>query len=81
MDCFNTIEALIEAGGASAVAEARALLSQFKGSSQALSDAVDEFLLELMTLAFLLEAGREAFHHSARRSARIRLSRVKLLLS
>jgi hypothetical protein len=44
------------------------------------ADATDEFLIELMTLAFLVEAGLEAFHNPARRLARLRLSRLKLLL-
>lgn len=79
MDCFKKIEALIEAGGADAVEEARELLSLVRASSQATSEAVDEFLIELMTLAFLVEAGREAFQASARRLARARLSKIRLL--
>ncbi|MDG4895541.1 hypothetical protein P9272_18385 [Mesorhizobium sp. WSM4976] len=79
MDCFSKLEQLIDAGGANLVAEARALLGQIKGKSHELAQAVDEFLLDLMTLEFLIEAEREAFHSSARRLARMRLTRVRLL--
>ncbi|RUT94282.1 hypothetical protein EOD23_34010 [Mesorhizobium sp. USDA-HM6] len=79
LDCFKKLEDLIDAGGADAVEEARALLSQFKGKSQALADAVDAFLIEMMTLAFLLETDRDAFQNAARRLAHMRLTMVKLL--
>lgn len=75
MDCFTRLEALIDAGSADAAEEARALLRHLATGSRAAFDAADEFLIELMTLAFLMEAGLEA-----RRLARLRLSRLKLLL-
>ncbi|RVD56143.1 hypothetical protein EN828_23760 [Mesorhizobium sp. M2D.F.Ca.ET.185.01.1.1] len=80
MDCFTRLEALIDAGGADAAEEARTLLKHLATDSRAAFDAADEFLIELMTLAFLVEAGLEAFHNPARRLARLRLSRLKLLL-
>ena len=80
MDCFTRLEALIDAGSADAAEEARALLRHLAAGSRAAFDAADEFLIELMTLAFLVEAGLEAFHNPARRLARLRLSRLKLLL-
>lgn len=80
MDCFTRLEALIDAGSADAVQEARALLRHLAAGSRAAFEAADEFLIELMTLAFLVEAGLEVFHHPARRLARLRLSRLKLLL-
>ncbi|WP_292097320.1 hypothetical protein, partial [Mesorhizobium sp.] len=79
LDCFRKLEALIDAGGANAVGEARALLAQLKDKSQGLAEAVDEFLLDMMTLDFVLEAEREAFQDSARRLVRRRLTMVKLL--
>ncbi|PBC02666.1 hypothetical protein [Mesorhizobium sp. WSM3860] len=79
LDCFRKLETLIEAGGANAVGEARALLAQLKGKSQGLAEAIDEFLLDMMTLDFLLETEREAFQTSARHLAHRRLSMVKLL--
>lgn len=77
---------LQEAGGTGrgrspeATAEARALLKHFKSSSRDTFHAVDEFLIDPMTLGFLVEAGLEAFEDSARRLARLRLARQKLLL-
>ncbi|WP_245432988.1 hypothetical protein [Mesorhizobium sp. WSM3866] len=50
-----------------------------KAKSQVLAEAIDEFLLDMMTLDFLLEAEREAFQNSARRLAHGRLTMVKLL--
>ncbi|MGX8008346.1 hypothetical protein ACVDG8_004680 [Mesorhizobium sp. ORM8.1] len=44
-------------------------------------EAVDDFLIDLMTMGFLAEAGLEAFQHPARRLARARLSRLRLLLA
>lgn len=81
MDCFDRIEALIDAGGEHAVSEARALLDQFKGNSPKIAAAVDELLLELMTSTFLAEAGRDTFQRSAQRLAHLRLSKLKLMLS
>ena len=81
MESINRLEALIEAGGADAAAEARALLQHAKGRSRATVAAVDEFLIDLMTVSFLVEAGLEAFQHPARRLARARLSKLKRLLA
>ncbi|PBB89633.1 hypothetical protein CK215_26730 [Mesorhizobium sp. WSM3864] len=79
MDCFKKLETLIDAGGANAAGEARALLADLKAKSQVLAEAVDEFLLDMMTLDFLLESEREAFQSSARRLAQRRLTMVRLL--
>ncbi|MEZ2329715.1 hypothetical protein AB6802_08330 [Mesorhizobium sp. RCC_202] len=81
MEFINRLEALIEAGGADAVVEARALLRHVEGRSCATVEAVDDFLVDLMTVAFLVEAGLEAFQHPARRLARARLSKLKRLLA
>ncbi|AZO16058.1 hypothetical protein EOA27_00515 [Mesorhizobium sp. M2A.F.Ca.ET.037.01.1.1] len=80
MDPFNRLEALIETGGVDAVDQARALLNSFAGSTEIGTQAVDEFLIDMMTLSFLAESGRESLQISVRRLARLRLSRVKLLL-
>ncbi|MBN9235851.1 hypothetical protein QV13_07605 [Mesorhizobium hungaricum] len=79
MDCFDKLEALIESGSADAVEQARALLCQVTANSKAAARAVDEFLIDLMTLVFLVESGRDALQNSARRLARARLSKLKLL--
>ncbi|BCM19270.1 hypothetical protein MJ8_30430 [Mesorhizobium sp. J8] len=81
MDHFSKLEQLIDAGSANLVAQARGLLAEIKGKSHELPQAVDEFLLDMMTLEFLLEAEREAFYGAARRLARMRLTMVKLLSS
>ncbi|MBN9217700.1 MAG: hypothetical protein J0I79_07085 [Mesorhizobium sp.] len=81
MDSVDRLEALIAEGGPDAAAQARALLEGVKSASRLGFDAVEEFLIELMTLAFAVEAGLEGFQDSARRLARMRLYRLKLLLA
>ena len=80
MDGFRRIEELIDTGSADAADEARALLDQISGCSHVAVEAANELLIELMTLAFLAEAGLDVFEKPARRLARLRLSRLKLLL-
>ena len=80
MGCFTRLEALIDTGSADADEEATHSAQAPRRRSRATFDAADEFLIGLMTLAFLVEAGLEAFHNPARRLARLRLSRLKLLL-
>ena len=79
MDCFDKLEALIESGGVDVVERARVWLGQITVESKAAAEAVDELLIELMTLAFLVESGREALQISARRLARARLSKLRVL--
>ncbi|TWI20783.1 hypothetical protein [Mesorhizobium tianshanense] len=81
MDCSERIEALIDAPSADAIDTARVLLGQFKGESETLAQAIDDFLLDLITLVFVVEATREGFHNPARRLARMRLTRIRLLLA
>ncbi|MER9598277.1 hypothetical protein [Mesorhizobium sp. M0244] len=72
---------MIEATSVEAIDKARVLLDQFKGNSETIAQAIDDFLLDFMTLLFVVEATRERFHNPARRLARIRLSRIRLLLT
>lgn len=81
MEFINRLEALIETGGADAAGEARALLRHVEGRSRATVEAVDDLLIDLMTMGFLAEAGLEAFQKPARRLARARLSKLKRLLA
>jgi len=81
LDSVDRLEALIEEGGPDAAAQARALLKDVNSASRLGFEAVEEFLIELMTLAFAVEAGLEGFQDSARRQARMRLYRLKLLLA
>ncbi|MER8537096.1 hypothetical protein NKH61_31230 [Mesorhizobium sp. M1005] len=81
MDCFKRVEGLIDGTSVEAIDNARVLLDQFKGKSETIAQAIDDFLLDFMTLLFVVEATRERFHNPARRLARIRLSRIRLLLT
>ncbi|MER9432556.1 hypothetical protein [Mesorhizobium sp. M0408] len=81
MDCFKRIEGLIDATSVEAIDNARVLLDQFKGKSETIAQAIDDFLLDFMTLLFVVEATRERFHNPARRLARTGLSRIRLLLT
>ncbi|MCV3210012.1 hypothetical protein OHD62_19405 [Mesorhizobium sp. YC-39] len=80
MDTFTRIDTLIEMNSRDGVDEAKSLLSRFKGKSEALSNAIDEFLLDFITLVFLIESGEEGFQTSIRKLARTRLSKIKLLV-
>ncbi|ESZ04470.1 hypothetical protein X737_36905 [Mesorhizobium sp. L48C026A00] len=80
LDCSEGIEALIDAASADAVDKARVSLDQFKGRSEAIGPAIDEFLLDLMTLVFVAETTRERFHNPVQRLVRMRLTRIRLLL-
>lgn len=62
-----------------AIEEARALLLQFKPRSDALTHAIDDFLLDLMTLSFVVECYGRGFELLARTLARRRLAKVRLL--
>ncbi|MER9670441.1 hypothetical protein [Mesorhizobium sp. M0203] len=72
---------MIDATSVEAIDNARVLLDQFKGKSETIAQAIDHFLLDFMTLLFVVEATRERFHNPVRRLARIRLSRIRLLLT
>ncbi|MER8562764.1 hypothetical protein [Mesorhizobium sp. M0578] len=79
MQIFDRIDSLIDAGDCrAAIQEARALLLQFEQRSDALTHAID-FLLDLMTLAFIVECYGRGFELLARTLARRRLAKVRLL--
>ncbi|ESZ32878.1 hypothetical protein X732_27570 [Mesorhizobium sp. L2C066B000] len=80
MQIFDRIDSLIDAGDCrSAIQEARALLLQFEQKFDALTYAIDDFLLDLMTLAFIVECYGRGFELLARTLARRRLAKVRLL--
>lgn len=81
MDCFQKLEALIDSAGVDDAEEATALLGRFKGKSQAVDTAIDEFMLDLMTLVFVVETGEERFEKPLRRLARTRLAILKHLVT
>ncbi|ESX09665.1 hypothetical protein X727_05230 [Mesorhizobium sp. L103C119B0] len=80
MQIFDRISSLIDADDCqAAIEDARALLLQFGQKSDALTHAIDEFLLDLMTLAFIVECYGRGFELLARTLARRRLAKVRLL--
>ena len=81
MDCFQRLEALIDSAGVGDVEEANALLRRFKGKSQAVDTAIDEFMLDFKTLVFVVETGEAGSQKSLRELARVRLSRLRQLVN
>ncbi|RWN29320.1 MAG: hypothetical protein EOR95_22315 [Mesorhizobium sp.] len=80
MHILDRLEALIEAHDCrAAIEEARALLLQFEQGPDALTHAIDDFLLDLMTLSFIVECYGRGFELLARTLARRRLAKVRLL--
>ncbi|WP_167484240.1 hypothetical protein [Mesorhizobium tamadayense] len=80
MQILDRIDVLIAADDCrAAIEEARALLLQFEQRSNALTHAIDDFLLDLMTLSFLVESYGRGFELLARTLARRRLAKVRLL--
>ncbi|TRC74296.1 hypothetical protein FJV80_29510 [Mesorhizobium sp. WSM4310] len=81
LDCFQRLEALIDSAGAGDVEEANALLRRFKGKSQAVATAIDEFMLDFVTLVFVVETGEEDFEKPLRKLARTRLAILRHLVT
>lgn len=69
MDCFTRLETLIDADSAEATDDASILLRHLSTGSRATFEATDEFLIELIRLAFLVEAGLEAIRRDAWRAS------------
>ncbi|TIU38202.1 MAG: hypothetical protein E5W31_08785, partial [Mesorhizobium sp.] len=67
LDCLQRIETLIDEASVDAIDKARVLLDEFNGRSETLAQAIHDFLLDLMTLVFVVETTRERFHNPARR--------------
>ncbi|MEI9401858.1 hypothetical protein [Mesorhizobium argentiipisi] len=76
MEVFERLEALIDAPEAEAVTDARVMLRQFESIMTA--DAIHQFLLDLMTLVFVVESGHN-FHGSVRKLAKVRLAMLKMV--
>jgi hypothetical protein len=81
LQIFDRLEALVHAEDASAAAgEARSLLAEIdRRGSEMISAAVDDFLIDMLTLAFVAEAFGGGPLEAARRLAQKRLSKIKLL--
>ena len=54
---------------------------QIKGRSNVVSCAIDDFLIDLMTLAFVTEAFGNHLADAAHKLARRRLAKVRLLIT
>lgn len=81
MDCFQRLEALVDSAGVDDVEEATTLLRRFNGRSQAVTAAIDEFMLDFKTLVFVVETGEEGFRKSLGKQARSRLSNLEQLVN
>ena len=81
MDIFQKLETLIDSAGVGDVEEATVLLRRFKGKSQMITAAIDEFILDFMTLVFVVETAEEGFEEPVRQLARTRLSRLRQLVN
>jgi hypothetical protein len=80
MQIFEKLEALIEAPDTAAAAmEARTLLRQLNARSEVLSELVDDFLIDVMTMSFVAEAYGGKGLQAARTLAQKRLAKIKLL--
>lgn len=81
MDCFQRLEALVDSAAVDDIEEATALLRRFKGRSREVAAAIDEFMLDFMTLVFVVENGEEGFERPVRKLARTRLSKLERLVT
>ncbi|WP_051334094.1 hypothetical protein [Mesorhizobium sp. WSM3224] len=79
MEIFERLEALVDAPDAEAVNHARTMLRQVESIMTA--DAIQQFLLDLMTLVFVVECARHNFHASARKLVKVRLAMLKMVCS
>ncbi|MDX8522044.1 hypothetical protein [Mesorhizobium dulcispinae] len=77
MEIFERLEALIDAPGAETVNEARSMLRQFE--SVVTADAIHQFLLDLMTLVFVVDAAPQNYHAPVRKLVQVRLAMLKML--
>lgn len=81
LDSFQRLEALVDSAGVDGVEEANALLRRFRGRSETINTAIDEFMLDFMTLVFVVETGEEGFEKPIRKLAGTRLANLKLLMN
>ncbi|QKC82902.1 hypothetical protein EB232_15950 [Mesorhizobium sp. NZP2077] len=81
MDSFQRLEALLDSAGGDGIDEANALLRRFKGKSQEITAAIDEFMLDFKTLVFVVETGEAGSQKSLRELARVRLTKLRQLMN
>ncbi|MDX8500694.1 hypothetical protein RFM99_20020 [Mesorhizobium sp. VK4C] len=80
MKNLEAVEALIGAANADSIEQARNLLARFR-TSESLASAIDEFLLDFITLVFVVENKQESFENSLRKLAQLKLERIRRLLA
>ncbi|RWA81731.1 hypothetical protein [Mesorhizobium sp.] len=80
MKNLETVEGLIGRADADCIDQARTLLAHFR-TSESLASAIDEFLLDFVTLVFAVENKEEAFVKSLRKLTQLKLERIKRLLA
>lgn len=80
MNNLEAVEGLIGRADADCVEQARTLLAHFR-TSESLSSAIDEFLLDFVTLVFVVENKEEASVTSLRKLTQLKLERIKRLLA
>jgi hypothetical protein len=81
LDVFQELERLLDSAGVDDVGAASALTRGLKGRSGPVQVAVDEFMLDFLTLVFVIESGESAFEKPARELARTRLSNLQQMMS
>ncbi|WP_246707405.1 hypothetical protein [Mesorhizobium sp. NZP2077] len=81
LDSFQRLEALLDSAGGDGIDEANALLRRFKGKSQEITAAIDEFMLDFKTLVFVVETGEAGSQKSLRELARVRLTKLRQLMN
>jgi hypothetical protein len=80
MGLFERIEALIETPeGDDPVGEVRSLLRQVTGGAAHFATAAEDFMLDFVTVVFVIEWEREQFHRRVQALARIRLAKIRIL--
>ncbi|TPI21023.1 MULTISPECIES: hypothetical protein [unclassified Mesorhizobium] len=80
MNFFQEIEALVSAAQADSAERARALLARFR-TSQDRTTAIDEFMLDFVTLVFVIDHGEAGYEKSLRKLTLLKLEKIKRLVS
>lgn len=80
MDVFQQIEALIEGRTADGTSRARETLARF-GTSEESRTAIDEFLLDMMTLEFVVAAGGSKSENALRELAQWKFEKVRRIVT
>ena len=77
LEVFQRVGAFIDMPEPADIDEAKALLARFRKSPAAI-EAVDDFMLDFMTLVFVVEAGEQEFENPVRKLTRLKLERLRL---